>query len=88
MSPNFSWLNFITNALNLASNEPDNPNILLQFLGQLTGQRLARVESNDGGHKEVQWVHNQHANIVGHMHNEVSMACNKEGEEKWKWIRV
>ena len=24
MSPNFSWLNFITNALNLASNEPDN----------------------------------------------------------------
>ena len=49
MSPNFSWLNFITNALNLASNEPDNPDILLQFLGQLTGQRLARVESNVGG---------------------------------------
>lgn len=48
MSPNFSWLNFITNALNLASNEPDSPDILLQFLGQLTGQRLARVESNDG----------------------------------------
>ena len=48
MSPNFSWLNLITNALNLASNEPDNPDIILQFMSQLTGQRLVRVDSNDG----------------------------------------
>ncbi len=48
MSPNFSWLNLITNALNLASNEPDNPDIMLQFMSQLTGQRLVRVDSNDG----------------------------------------
>jgi len=38
MSPNFSWLNLIINALSLASNEPDNPDIMLQFLSQLTGQ--------------------------------------------------
>ena len=48
MSPNFSWLNLIINALSLASNEPDNPDIMLQFMSQLTGQRLVRVDSNDG----------------------------------------
>ena len=46
MSPNFSWLNLIINALSLASNEPDNPDIMLQFLGQLTGQGGRRLKSS------------------------------------------
>ena len=45
MSPNFSWLNLIINALSLASNEPDNPDIMLQFLSQLTGQGGRRLKS-------------------------------------------
>ena len=47
MSPNFSWCNFMINALHLASGAPDDTNILAQFLSHITGQNFVRINITD-----------------------------------------
>jgi hypothetical protein len=48
MPPNFTWCNFIINALHLASGAPEDPNLLAQFLSQLTGHQFSRVDASGG----------------------------------------
>jgi len=45
MLPNFSWYNFITNALHLALRVPDDPNILGQFLTRVTGHQFVMADN-------------------------------------------
>ena len=47
MSPNFSWCNFMINALHLASGAPGDTNILAQFLSNITGQNFVRINVTD-----------------------------------------
>ena len=47
MSPNFSWCNFMINALHLASGAPGDTNILAQFLSHITGQNFVRINVTD-----------------------------------------
>ena len=47
MLPDFSWCNFIINALHLASRAPGDTNILAQFLSHMTGQNFVRVNITD-----------------------------------------
>ena len=47
MPPDFSWCNFIMNALHLASGASNDPNILGHFLNHLTGHSYVRVDSTD-----------------------------------------
>jgi hypothetical protein len=48
MPPNFTWCNFIINALHLASGSPGNLNLLAQFLSQLIGHQFSRVDTSGG----------------------------------------
>ena len=45
MLPDFSWYNFITNALHLALRVPDDPNILGQFLTRVTGHQFVMADN-------------------------------------------
>ncbi len=46
MLPEFSWSTFIINALHLSSGAPDDPNILGQFMTQVTGHQFIMVDTN------------------------------------------
>ena len=88
MLPGISWYNFITNALHLALRVPDDPNILGQFLTQVTGHQFVMADTNNGMvqawvahfvtplkcmYDKYDWQVRNHTKSTNHLTNTITM---------------
>jgi hypothetical protein len=84
MPPSFTWCNFIINALHLATGVIEDPNLLAQFLSQLTGHQFIRVDTSGGDVQNEGSENNYHKNqsfqYNGHPTSSVEMFSQPENK--------